>query len=236
MRVLGIYFVPTSLPPSLPPSLPSLPTSLLPQAELSLHMQLLCLSHDYHLTSEAAIKIAVSLKCDIRHVFSSLQFWSTHVPGTELAPSVPSIAGLPDRGREGEEETERGTATGVMVPSWTPLLGQREAVVRRESRREGGAYWEVDALSYCAEQLSYVDVVAMETGPPDCHVTCEIRPWWVCPVEDSLLDELPMGECEWAEREVNGALCDVVRRRVEEVGRLMRGDPRDPVAGTQLER
>lgn len=199
-------------------------------------MQLLCLSHDYHLTSEAAIKIAASLKCDIRHVFSSLQFWTTRVPGTELAPAVHNITGLPDRGWEGDDETERGTATGIVLPPWTPPLGQRGAVVPSETRREESAYREVDTLSYCAEQLSYVDVVAMETEPRDCHVTCDIRPWWVCPVEESLLDELPMGQCEWAEKEVNGALCDMVRRRGEEVGRLMRSDLQDPVAWTPVER
>lgn len=213
----------------------SLPPSLF-QAELSLHIQLLCLSHDYHLTSEAAIRLAASLNCDIRHIFSSLQFWTTRVPGTELAPSVHNIAGLPDRGGEGEEEGDGDTATGIVVPPWTTQLEQHEGVVLRESRREGGAYRELDTLSYCAEQLSYVDVVAMETEPRDCHMTCDIQPWWVCPVEESLLDELPMGECEWAGREVNGALCDMVRRRAEEVGRYVRGDPEDPVAWTQLER
>ena len=47
------------------------------QPELSLHMQLLCLSHGAHVTPDAANQIAAFLKCDIRKAVTLLHFWLT---------------------------------------------------------------------------------------------------------------------------------------------------------------
>lgn len=47
------------------------------QSELSLHMQLLCLSHGAHVTPEVANQIVAFLKCDIRKAVTLLHFWLT---------------------------------------------------------------------------------------------------------------------------------------------------------------
>ena len=47
------------------------------QSELSLHMQLLCLSHGAHVTPEVANQIVAVLKCDIRKAVTLLHFWLT---------------------------------------------------------------------------------------------------------------------------------------------------------------
>ena len=46
-----------------------------------MHIQLLCLSCDYHMTSDMAVRLADSLHVDIRRIFLFLQFWlSGHRP------------------------------------------------------------------------------------------------------------------------------------------------------------
>jgi hypothetical protein len=55
--------------------------------ELGMHMQLLCLSHDYHMTSKAAVQLAGCLHADIRRVFLSLQFWITPSTSTHHTPT-----------------------------------------------------------------------------------------------------------------------------------------------------
>ena len=65
-----------------------------------MHMQLLCLSHDYHMTSEMAVQLADSLHADIRRVFLSLQFLTTIVPTSTthtLTPPTPhsSLSHIP---------------------------------------------------------------------------------------------------------------------------------------------
>lgn len=47
------------------------------QSELSLHMQLLCLSHGAHVTPEVANQIVAFLKCDVRKAVTLLHFWLT---------------------------------------------------------------------------------------------------------------------------------------------------------------
>lgn len=79
--------------------------------------------------------------------------------------------------------------------------------------------------SHCAEQHSYVDTVAIDRRSCDHHMILfddVFRPWWVCPEESSVLDELPVSECVWGEEEVNCALCEEVERGV---GGVVRSEP-----------
>lgn len=76
----------------------------------------------------------------------------------------------------------------------------------------------------------------MERRSCDHHMTCVdelIRPWWVCPEEGSVLDELPVRECVWGEEMVNSALCEEVERGV---GGVMRSDPHNAMLWTKLSR
>lgn len=212
------------------------------QVELGLHAQLLCLSHDCHMTSEAAVELADRLHADIRRVFLSLQFWTT--PTTTHHPSLHQLAG-----------TCVSTwhvviricplLTGLPPPHW--CRGERPTTLLPPHlllpwkmfpchRAPSACYEEMDTAAHCAEQHSYVDTVAMERRSHDRHVMYVddvIRPWWVCQEECGVLDELPVRECVWGEEMVNGALCEEVKGRV---GGVVRGESLSTTFWTELNR
>ena len=63
------------------------------QTELGVHMQLLCLSHDYHMTSDMAVQLADHLHVDIRRIFLTLQFWTTTNITTTSQTSLELMSG-----------------------------------------------------------------------------------------------------------------------------------------------
>lgn len=76
----------------------------------------------------------------------------------------------------------------------------------------------------------------MERRSHDRHVMYVddiMRPWWVCPEECDVLDELPVRECVWREEMVNGALCEEVTRGV---GGVVRSEPLNTMFWTELSR
>jgi hypothetical protein len=197
--------------------------------ELGMHMQLLCLSHDYHMTSKAAVQLAGCLHADIRRVFLSLQFWitpstSTHHTPTSTPhtphPSLNHIAALPAL----SYCTDASETSPSLLPPSLPLPWRpsRNGPLRPSTL----THRDMDMASYHAEQCSYVDIVTMERKSHDCHmmsVNDVVRPWWVCPEEpNSVIDELPVRECRWREEEVTCDLCDEVERRV---GGMVRCEP-----------
>ena len=67
-------------------------------------MQLLCLSHGAHMTSEAANQIAAFLNCDIRKVMNCLQFWLSLLPadvtvGRQQLESASNVGEVVSRGQ-----------------------------------------------------------------------------------------------------------------------------------------
>lgn len=94
----------------------------------------------------------------------------------------------------------------------------------------------MDAAAHSTEQFSYVDTIALERRSCDHHMMSVddiIRPWWVCPEDDGMLDELPMRECVWGEEMMKSALCEEVERGVSGV---MRSDPYNVMLWTELSR
>ena len=192
---------------------PTIPSSLSLQAELGLHIQLLCLSHDYHMTSEAAIELADSLNIDIRQVFLSLQFWLSHPHQTPPHTLTTLTHGTPPR---------------LHLP-W------------RSSRPHpltSDLYRDIDMVSHRADQHSYMDVVATGTMSGDSHMTSDdviTRPWWRKGAEPAgVLDELPMRESEWRQELMVGGVCEEVMRGIG--GRVKPHPHYDPTSWSQLTR
>ena len=91
-------------------------------------MQLLCLSHGTHLTSEAAYQIATFLKCDIRKVMNCLQFWLSLLPSNKsntvtLEPQhLESTAAVGTAVSEGQS-AQNGSRKEDLLLSLEHLLG-----------------------------------------------------------------------------------------------------------------
>jgi hypothetical protein len=178
-----------------------------PLEELGMHIQLLCLSCDYHMTSDAAVQLADFLHVDIRRLFLCLQFWTSQCrEDTSSHLSLHTLSGL-TRHDDGSESSS--------------LLPPHLSLPWRSSKPHpltSDLYRDIDMASHHAEQDSYLDVISMETASDDCHMGRDdiiSRAWWRTSEGEraGLLDELPERVCRWREEEVGRGVCEEVERR-----------------------
>ena len=191
-----------------------------------MHIQLLCLSHDCHMTSDKAVQLADCLHADIRRIFLSLQFCvSTSHTLTSLSGRTLShtlchfslfILALTQR---------------YSTPSFPPHLSLPWHTLKPHLLTSD-LYRNIDMASHKSEQDSYMDLVSMDTSSGGGHMTRDdliFRPWWRCKEEAAgVLDELPERESQWREEEMEEGVC----------GKLGRGirPHHDPISWSQFTR
>ena len=140
-----------------------------------------------------------------------------------------------EEGKKEQEKEEEEEMEEEEKPSSEHSAPPLKAVPR--CKGQSSTHRDLTTLSHFTDQLSYVDVIAMEMKSTESrgdHKTCSVRPWWTSSVEGGLSDELPMESCDWAEREVNRGVCDLVEVGVGKVG--MWEDPGNAVAGVERRR